>query len=41
MADLVIRKQKCNSHAGGFKVVSLVEESNNCAASRQLRFMKH
>lgn len=37
MADLVIRKQKCNSYTARFKlkVISFVEQSNNSAASRQ------
>ena len=38
MTDLVIRKQKPNSYAAGFKVISFAEESNNCAASCQFRF---
>ena len=37
MANLVIRKQKHNSYAAGFKVISISfeEESNNCTASCQ------
>ena len=40
MAVLVIRKQKCNSYADGFKLkaISFVKISNNCAASHQFKF---
>ena len=37
MADLVIRKQKCNLYAAEFKVISFAEESNGCAVSCQFK----
>ena len=37
MTDLVILKQKHNSYAAGFKVISFVGESYNCAISCHFR----
>ena len=42
MADLVIRKQKCNSHTAGFKlkVISFAEEFEYAASHQLMAYEK-